>query len=172
MAGSTATAPPVPPKDMTTPSTPKGRSPSISSTPVSTDFHQRSQSLPADIKEINVAPIPITSTPQDLIGGKPTPVLVCVRVRPATIAEVARKDGKDVCVDVLKSTTQIRIKNPVTKDPRSATKEFTFDAVFGSDESQKRVYDSTIRTLIGKCVQGYNGCVFGEWRARFVLRVS
>jgi hypothetical protein len=53
-------------------------------------------------------------------------VMVCVRVRPPTLSELAKKDGKSVCVQVLSAEKQIKITNP---SDASKEKICTFDNV-------------------------------------------
>lgn len=88
------------------------------------------------------------------------PLQVIVRVRPPTVAELSKKDETGTCVEVLKAINQIKMKNARSKDPRMTSKDFTFDAVFGPEDGQRKLYDSKVRPLIGRCLEGYNGCVF------------
>lgn len=41
-----------------------------------------------------------------------------------------------------------------------AASPFTFDAVFGSDSTQQSVYDSCAASVVGGCLEGYNGTIF------------
>ena len=48
------------------------------------------------------------------------------------------------------------------KDPsnRRVEKDFNYDYVFSPSESQQEVYDAGVRSLIDRCLEGYNGCIF------------
>jgi hypothetical protein len=50
----------------------------------------------------------------------------------------------------------------VIQDPtgKKESKSFSFDAVFPPEADQECVYDSVVRPLISKCLEGYNGCIF------------
>lgn len=61
-------------------------------------------------------------------------------------------------MDPVKSTyTSVSISDP---EGRKGTKEFHFDSVFGIENTQEFVYDQTVRPIIDRCLDGYNGCVF------------
>lgn len=53
--------------------------------------------------------------------------------------------------------------------PVSAAEEpktFTFDNVYDDDSVQKDVYDETAFPLVKSVMEGYNGTIFGQTRAR------
>lgn len=39
-------------------------------------------------------------------------------------------------------------------------KNFTFDAVYGGESTQRQVYDETAFPLVESVIQGYNGTIF------------
>jgi hypothetical protein len=93
-------------------------------------------------------------------------VMVQVRVRRLPTYGYSEKEQKGRsksmanaeanCVDVLQSKT-IKLEFSPADKPM---KEFSFDNVFGPEDNQQKVYDTGVRKLIDKCLQGYNGCIF------------
>jgi hypothetical protein len=66
---------------------------------------------------------------------------------------------KDIlCMDV-PCPNVISISDPDPVRNRSE-KQFTFDKVFGPENSQEDVYNDAAKRLIDKCLEGYNGCIF------------
>jgi hypothetical protein len=55
------------------------------------------------------------------------------------------------------SSNSITINDPESRKP---AKEFAYDYLFSKDSSQKLIYDKTIKPIIDKCMEGYNGCIF------------
>ncbi|KAL3914711.1 MAG: hypothetical protein SGPRY_007532 [Prymnesium sp.] len=81
-------------------------------------------------------------------------VLVTVRIRPHN----ARESGSPSCVEI---TTPSSVKLVGPKGGENSTKRaFTFDACFSSDTSQEDVYSRSARMVLGKVLDGFNGCVF------------
>ncbi|KAL1500400.1 hypothetical protein AB1Y20_013057 [Prymnesium parvum] len=81
-------------------------------------------------------------------------VLVVARVRPLN-----QREGKSaVCVEV---TSAASLTIAEGKDGAgTADRQFTFDACFRSDASQEDVYSRSGRMVLGKVLDGFNGCVF------------
>jgi hypothetical protein len=62
------------------------------------------------------------------------------------------------CVDVL-SDKGLRIIDP-DESRKKSDKEFSYDKVYSPLDSQEDVYNGAARSLIDKCLEGYNGCIF------------
>lgn len=45
-------------------------------------------------------------------------------------------------------------------DDGSATKAFTFDAVFGPAATQRQIYDTCAARVVESVLEGYNGTIF------------
>ena len=61
---------------------------------------------------------------------------------------------------VLKDAASVgRNQNHLRKN-RSNERQYLFDAAFGADSSQEKVYDKTTRPLVEAVLEGYNACVF------------
>jgi hypothetical protein len=79
-------------------------------------------------------------------------VQVAVRIRPLNKRELAANDS--VCVSVV-GDNRLAVSSEF-----EAQREFTFDAVLGSGGTQRRAYDVSARRVLGKVLDGFNGCVF------------
>ncbi len=53
----------------------------------------------------------------------------------------------------------IVVKNP-RADDSEPPKNFTFDAVFGSNAEQKNIYDICAASVVESVLNGYNGTIF------------
>mmetsp|Transcript_4170 Transcript_4170/g.10011 ORF Transcript_4170/g.10011 Transcript_4170/m.10011 type:complete len:439 (+) Transcript_4170:192-1508(+) len=82
-------------------------------------------------------------------------VLVVVRVRPLSQKEKDKDKGNSKEAVKLINGQALTITPPAA-DPR----QFSFDACFNADASQQDVYDRSGRMVLGKVLDGYNGCVF------------
>ena len=107
------------------------------------------------VETIAVAPPPVAKTDKKKPDTDSTHVRVCVRVRPSNSNEAAKQDVVK-CIEAVKESNMIRI---IPAD-KSEKKEFEFHAVFGSGDGQTEIYESMIRPLVDKCLEGYNGCIF------------
>jgi hypothetical protein len=65
--------------------------------------------------------------------------------------------SKDISCIQIPSTNTLQIVHPEGKKP---AKEFTFDALYSPVDSQEDIYKSGAQSLIDKCLEGYNGCIF------------
>ena len=79
-------------------------------------------------------------------------VLVVTRVRPPNKRETDAASPE--CIEVTSSST-LKVK----ESGGSAEKPFTFDACFRGDASQEDVYTRSGRMVLGKVLDGFNGCV-------------
>lgn len=50
--------------------------------------------------------------------------------------------------------TQVRIVHP---DGLKAERDFSFDNVFIANDTQEDVYEKSVRAIIRRCMEGYNG---------------
>lgn len=41
----------------------------------------------------------------------------------------------------------------------SGEREFTFNHAFSDDSSQEQIYNELVQPIVGKVIEGYNGCV-------------
>ena len=81
-------------------------------------------------------------------------VLVVVRVRPLNTRE--KEAGSEESVKVLNAR-----KLTCTDGQKNATdRDFSFDACFATGASQRDVYERSGRMVLGKVLEGFNGCVF------------
>jgi Kinesin motor domain len=58
---------------------------------------------------------------------------------------------------VTHTCSTIKIEDP---ERRRTDKEFAYDNVFTAEDNQEVIYDTTIRPIISRCMEGYNGCIF------------
>ncbi len=77
-------------------------------------------------------------------------VAVCVRVRPLLPFELA--DGAINCVDANFRDRTVVMGN--------GSKKFSFDHVLTPQQSQREMYDKTVKPLLSGCFEGYNATVF------------
>lgn len=80
-------------------------------------------------------------------------VLVVVRVRPLNQRETESASGE--CVKVISSQALT-----ITPSPDESERQFAFDACFTNEASQRDVYERSGRMVLGKVLDGFNGCVF------------
>jgi len=85
-------------------------------------------------------------------------VKVVVRCRPINKKEIA--NGCKECVKILKNINQLQLLENTGDRSESTEKNFSFDAVYGADSTQRQVYDETAFPLVESVIQGYNGTIF------------
>ncbi|ORZ35888.1 P-loop containing nucleoside triphosphate hydrolase protein, partial [Catenaria anguillulae PL171] len=81
-------------------------------------------------------------------------IRVCLRCRPFSEKEKTAGFSRVVRFD---SPTSLTITNPKNQDD---TKQFTFDAVYDEESTQRAVYEGTAREIVNAVLQGFNGTVF------------
>ena len=81
-------------------------------------------------------------------------VLVQVRVRPLNSRELSASAKECITIE---SSSQLSI---VGSDTKAEPRRFAFDASFRSDATNAEVYARSGRMVLGKVLDGYNGCVF------------
>ena len=64
-------------------------------------------------------------------------------------------NGSQDCVKIHKNINQVQLCHQ--SEPE---KNFTFDAVYGVESTQRQVYDETAFPLVESVIQGYNGTIF------------
>lgn len=97
-------------------------------------------------------------------------VQVIVRCRPMSNKEKA--SNFQHVVDVYPNRGVIEIVN-ASEPSKENKKMFTYDAVYNEKGSQQMIYDEVVRPLVSSVLEGFNGCVFGEFaRDRDIERVS
>ena len=79
--------------------------------------------------------------------SKAIPVRVAVRIRPLVPKEIT--EGSQNFIDLVPNHPQVIIKG-------SSSEAYTYDYVFGPDESQSTVYDTAVTKIVGKIFKGYN----------------
>ena len=84
-------------------------------------------------------------------------VRVVVRCRPLNSKETA--DGRSRIVEIDRKGGQIVLKNPKA-DASEPPKNFSFDAVWDWNITQKEVYDDAARPIVSSVLEGYNGTIF------------
>ncbi|KAL7750647.1 hypothetical protein RI367_003989 [Sorochytrium milnesiophthora] len=82
-----------------------------------------------------------------------TGVQVALRVRPPKLNNGQLVE--DSCVQVNASNQSIAI---TAED--GSEKQFMYDFTLASETQQSAFYDTCVRKLIDKCLEGYNGCIF------------
>lgn len=80
------------------------------------------------------------------MSDKIIPVRVAVRIRPLVPKEIA--EGSQFFISKVSNEPQVTIKG--------SNDAFTYDYVFGPDESQGTVYDSAVTKIVAKIFKGYN----------------
>lgn len=83
-------------------------------------------------------------------------VRVAVRCRPLNGRE--KRNGNKVIVQVDSSVATLVVTNP--EDSKQAAKAFTFDAVYGPEETQQSVYEETGFPLVESLFDGFNCTIF------------
>jgi hypothetical protein len=83
-------------------------------------------------------------------------VLVVVRVRPLSQKETASGDSGMA----VKLTSNQALSIRSQQDAAASERQFSFDACFSPEASQQDVYDRSGRMVLGKVLDGFNGCVF------------
>lgn len=61
--------------------------------------------------------------------------------------------------EALEDRGMIVVRNP-RSDDREPPKNFSFDAVFGANVTQKHVYDVCASSVVESVLNGYNGTIF------------
>ena len=89
--------------------------------------------------------------------SKAETVKVAVRCRPINSKEKA--DGHYDVVTVDSSRNQILVKDPNDPDA-SKQRTFTFDYAYGSNSTQKQVYEQCASGIVASVIEGYNGTLF------------
>jgi len=84
-------------------------------------------------------------------------VKVVVRIRPMNGEET--RNGNLVAAEAFSDRGLIVVKNP-RDDENEPPKNFTFDAVFGSNAEQKNIYDICAASVVESVLNGYNGTIF------------
>ncbi|CAG0888246.1 unnamed protein product, partial [Cyprideis torosa] len=84
-------------------------------------------------------------------------VQVVVRVRPLNAKEVQSQCRNQVDVNSSFRTVSLRAPNAAATDP---PKTFTFDDVFGPNDSQIDIYTRAARGIVENVLEGYNGTIF------------
>lgn len=82
-------------------------------------------------------------------------VAVCVRVRPLSSEEDS--GGCSECISCNSSIGQIRVGN--INSTSGNDKFFTFDSVFESTTHQGTVFDTCVRPLLARFLEGYNATI-------------
>ncbi len=80
------------------------------------------------------------------MSDKAIPVRVAVRIRPLVQKET--DEGSQHFISKVPNQPQVTIKG--------SNEAFTYDYVFGPDESQSQVYDTAVTKIVGKIFKGYN----------------
>ncbi|GMT19509.1 hypothetical protein PFISCL1PPCAC_10806 [Pristionchus fissidentatus] len=88
--------------------------------------------------------------------GETETVKVVVRCRPLSTQEIGQ--GHKSAVHCHNDNNALKLKNPLSSEDPERT--FTFDAVFGPDTDQMRVYNVAARPIIENVLKGYNGTIF------------
>ena len=82
-----------------------------------------------------------------------TAVLVSVRVRPMNKREIGL-NSKSCVIPTGPGSLKLLETNT------SETRGYNFDSVLPERSTQKRVYDLTAKRILGKVLDGFNGCIF------------
>ena len=89
--------------------------------------------------------------------SKAETVKVAVRCRPMNSTE--KRDGNFEIVTVDNNRSMISVRDP--KEPESAKqRSFTFDYAYGSNSTQKQVYEQCASGIVASVLEGYNGTIF------------
>ncbi|XP_046652792.1 chromosome-associated kinesin KIF4-like [Daphnia pulicaria] len=80
------------------------------------------------------------------MSDKAIPVRVAVRIRPLVPKEIT--EGSQHFISKVSNQPQVTVKG--------SSEAFTYDYVFGPDESQSQVYDTAVTKIVGKIFKGYN----------------
>jgi len=83
------------------------------------------------------------------MGDKVIPVQVAVRLRPLVGKEIAQRAKP--CISKVDGHPQVLAKRSASSD-----EAFTFDFVFGPEETQSQVFETAVEKLVQKIFQGYN----------------
>ena len=79
-----------------------------------------------------------------------------MRCRPLFGKEI--KEGREAIVECDVTRGEIRIVNP--KNPEDPPKQFTFDNVYDSRNSQLEIYEESALPIVRAAIEGYNGTIF------------
>lgn len=91
------------------------------------------------------------------MADKNETVKVVVRIRPMSAEETRNGNTEASVADP--SRGQISVRNPKSNDS-DATKNFSFDHVFGPVVEQKHIYDTCAAGVVNSVLDGYNGTIF------------
>uniref|UniRef100_A0A0P5WKK1 Chromosome-associated kinesin KIF4A protein n=1 Tax=Daphnia magna TaxID=35525 RepID=A0A0P5WKK1_9CRUS len=80
------------------------------------------------------------------MSDKAIPVRVAVRIRPLVPKEIT--EGSQHFITKVLNQPQVTVKG--------STEAFTYDYVFGPEESQIQVYETAVMKIVGKIFKGYN----------------
>ncbi|KAJ3319052.1 Chromosome-associated kinesin kif4a [Boothiomyces sp. JEL0866] len=81
-----------------------------------------------------------------------TSVRVALRVRPAVIGADPTRAIPRTCLQIIPGEPQVVVG--VGQD--STKKSFTYDYVYGPNDSQERIYNDLAKPLISKFLEGFN----------------
>lgn len=95
-------------------------------------------------------------------SGASTKVKAILRVRPFLPSEriingMGRQLIPEAAITVNSDKSQVRIRNP--RNP-SETLSYTFDACYGSDSTQMRIFAQDVAPVIERVLSGYNATIF------------
>lgn len=96
---------------------------------------------------------------------------VVIRVRPPLPRElngdipfenIIAIDDREQCITVSKNVDQVIDEDgQVVANPGPySTHSFVFDYVYGQNSTQKKVYETTARSVVDSALQGYNATIF------------
>jgi centromeric protein E len=102
-------------------------------------------------RDTGMPTFPDEERPEGVEDGGEDSIQVCIRMRPLVEKEIT--EGSDR-IDWQFNDTSI------IGDSDIGRKAFTFDRIFGPNESNAEVYLSCARPIVTKALQGYNGTVF------------
>jgi hypothetical protein len=81
-----------------------------------------------------------------------------VRCRPINKKE--KENGSKIVINIDKSLNQVLISPEGNFKDEINSRVFTYDAVYGSDSTQREVYDEGAFPLVESVMSGYNGTIF------------
>eukprot|EP00929_Paragymnodinium_shiwhaense_P036198 TRINITY_DN1942_c1_g1_i1.p1 TRINITY_DN1942_c1_g1~~TRINITY_DN1942_c1_g1_i1.p1 ORF type:complete len:775 (+),score=201.66 TRINITY_DN1942_c1_g1_i1:176-2500(+) len=89
------------------------------------------------------------SVPNGLPDATEQNIKVFCRIRPLNASEIAMGDAAGVCVE-LPSANEVMVEGAC----------FSFDKAFGSDSTQRDVYEDVAKPTVESVLQGFNGTIF------------
>ncbi|KAJ3275955.1 Chromosome-associated kinesin kif4a [Terramyces sp. JEL0728] len=81
-----------------------------------------------------------------------TSVRVALRVRPAIVGTDPNRTIPRTCIQIIPGEPQVVVG--IGQD--STKKSFTYDYVYGPNDSQEKIYDELAKPLISKFLEGFN----------------